>query len=76
MEPDTLMRATADLFIAVYITATAAGSRLLTGRARSAARVSLAVVVAVFAFSGAYVIVPLAVAGLATLAPTGRPVAA
>ena len=58
------MRSTSALFIAVYVTATAAGDRLLTGAARMAARVAFVAVLVVFAFSGAYILVPLAILAL------------
>jgi amino acid efflux transporter len=62
---DGLMRACSAAFVAVYVLATAAGVRLLDGRARTAAAVAFAAVLVVFAFSGAYVLVPVAVALLA-----------
>lgn len=61
LDPDHLMRATSALFVAVYVTATAAGSRLLAGGSRMAARIAFVAVLIVFGFSGAYVLVPLAV---------------
>jgi len=76
IDPDTLMRATSALFIAVYLTATAAGSRLLTGIARTASRVAFVVVLVVFAFSGAYVVVPLAVVALTAASLARRAVPA
>jgi amino acid efflux transporter len=63
---DGLMRATSAAFVAVYVTSTAAGVRLLTGAARAAAALAFAAVLVVFAFSGPYVLVPTAVALLAT----------
>jgi amino acid efflux transporter len=62
---DGLIRATSTSFVAVYVTATAAGVRLLTGRARVAAGIAFAAVLVVFAFSGAYLAVPVAVAVVA-----------
>jgi amino acid efflux transporter len=62
---DGLMRACSAAFVAVYVTATAAGVRLLDGRARAYAAASFAAVAVVFAFSGAYVLVPPVVALLA-----------
>jgi amino acid efflux transporter len=59
---DGLVRATSTSFVAVYVLATAAGIRLLTGRARAASAVALAAVLVVFAFSGAYLVVPAVVA--------------
>ena len=52
-------------FVAVYVAATAAGVRLLDGRLRATAALSLALVVVVLAFSGPYVAAP---AGIALLA--------
>ena len=59
---DGLMRACSAAFVAVYVLATAAGVRLLAGRARAAAGVACAAVLVVFSFSGLYVLVPVAVA--------------
>jgi amino acid efflux transporter len=61
---DHLIRATNASFIAVYVTATAAGIRLLTGGARRAAATAFAAVVAVFAFSGPFVLVPIVVSAV------------
>jgi amino acid efflux transporter len=65
VEVDPIVRAISACFVAVYVTATAAGVRLLAGRLRGAAALSLALVVAVLAFSGPYVAAPAAVALLA-----------
>jgi hypothetical protein len=59
------VRACSTCVVAVYVTATAAGARLLTGRLRAVAALSFALVVVVLAFSGPYLAVPLAVAALA-----------
>jgi amino acid efflux transporter len=56
---DALMRATSAAFVAVYVTSTAAGVRLLSGAARASSVVALAAVLVVFAFSGPYVLVPV-----------------
>ena len=64
IDVDALMRATSALFVAVYVTATAAGNSLLTGAARLAARIAFVAVLVVFAFSGAYILVPLAILAL------------
>jgi amino acid efflux transporter len=71
---DALMRATSAAFVAVYVTATAAGVRLLRGGARVSAAVALAAVLVVFAFSGLYVLVPVVISlGLRIAATaTGR----
>jgi amino acid efflux transporter len=62
---DGVIRAASAVFVAVYVIATAAGARLLTGRARAAATVAFAAVLVVFAFSGVYLAVPAAVAAVA-----------
>jgi amino acid efflux transporter len=64
---DGLIRATSASFVAVYVTATAAGTRLLTGRARAASAVAFAAVLVVFAFFAAYLAVPAAVAALTAM---------
>jgi amino acid efflux transporter len=74
IDPDVLMRATSALFIAVYVLATAAGSRLLDGGPRVASSVSLVAVAVVFAFSGAYILVPVAILALTRLARRAVPV--
>ena len=55
VEVDPIVRAISACFVAVYVAATAAGVRLLDGRLRAAAALSLALVVVVLAFSGPYV---------------------
>jgi amino acid efflux transporter len=65
-----LVRACSTCFVAVYVPATAAGARLLGGRLRAVAALSFVLVVAVLAFSGAYLAVPGAVAALAIAALT------
>jgi amino acid efflux transporter len=67
-----LIRATSASFVAVYVTATAAGVRLLEGAARAAAAVAFAAVVVVLGFSGPYLIVPAAVAGGALVVAARR----
>jgi amino acid efflux transporter len=59
---DGLVRASGAAFVAVYVTATAAGVRLLDGAARWAAGIAFAAVLVVLAFSGPYLLVPAAVA--------------
>jgi hypothetical protein len=49
------------------VIATAAGVRLLDGAPRTAAAVAFAAVVAVLAFSGPYLLVPAAIAGVALI---------
>jgi amino acid efflux transporter len=67
-----LVRACSTCFVAVYVTATAAGARLLDGRLRIVASASLVLVVVVLAFSGAYLAVPAAVAVLAVAVVSRR----
>jgi amino acid efflux transporter len=69
---DDLIRATNASFIAVYVTATAAGIRLLTGGARRAAAVAFVAVVVVFAFSGPFVLVPIVVSAVVGLTRAPR----
>ena len=57
-----LVQACSASFVAVYVTATAAGVRLLGGAARLASSVAFAAVLVVFAFSGPFVLVPAVVA--------------
>ena len=59
---EPLIRTSSTCFVAVYVAATAAGARLLTGRLRAAAALSLALVVVVLGFSGPYLAAPAAVA--------------
>jgi amino acid efflux transporter len=59
---DGLVRATSTAFVAVYVLATAAGTRLLSGRARASSAVAFVAVLVVFAFSGVYLVVPAVVA--------------
>ena len=68
---DGLIRATSAAFVAVYVTSTAAGVRLLDGAGRRLAAVSFGAVAVVFAFFGAYLAVPAAVTILALR--VGRP---
>ncbi len=72
---DDLIHATNAVFIAVYVTATAAGIRLLDGSARVAAAIAFVAVVIVFAFSGWFVLVPIAISSslqVAALTTTRR----
>jgi amino acid efflux transporter len=64
---DGLVRAASAAFVAVYVTSTAAGVRLLQGAARTAAGVAFAAVVVVLAFSGPYLLVPALIATAAML---------
>jgi amino acid efflux transporter len=60
-----LVRATSACFVAVYVTATAAGARLLDGRLHAVAAAAFVLVVVVLAFSGAYLVAPAAIAAIA-----------
>ena len=62
---DPIVRAISAAFVAVYVAATAAGVRLLDGRLRATAALSLALVAVVLAFSGPYIAAPAGVALLA-----------
>jgi amino acid efflux transporter len=59
-----LVRACSAAFVAVYVTATAAGIRLLDGAARIAAGVALVAVLIVLAFFGPFLLVPATIAAL------------
>jgi amino acid efflux transporter len=61
---DGLVRACSAAFVAVYLTSTAAGIRLLDGGARFAAAVAFVAVVVVLAFFGPFLIVPATIAAL------------
>jgi amino acid efflux transporter len=65
VDVDPIVRAISTVFVAVYLAATAAGVRLLAGRLRATAALSLALVVVVLGFSGPYVAAPAAIALLA-----------
>jgi amino acid efflux transporter len=69
---EPLIRASSSCFVAVYVAATAAGTRLLAGRLRAAAALSLALVAAVLAFSGPYLAAPAAAALLAAAFASSR----
>jgi amino acid efflux transporter len=72
---DGLIKATSAAFVAVYVTSTAAGVRLLSGTGRRLAAVSFAAVLVVFAFFGVYVLVPAVVAVVALRVRRPRAVA-
>jgi amino acid efflux transporter len=57
-----LVRATSALFIAVYVLALLSALRILDGRVRGAAAFAFAVSLALAAFSGRFLVVPVAVA--------------
>jgi amino acid efflux transporter len=61
---DGLVRACSAAFVAVYVTSTAAGIRLLDGGARVAAVIAFAAVVVVLAFFGPFLLVPATIAAL------------
>jgi amino acid efflux transporter len=67
---EPFIRAASACFVAVYVAATAAGTRLLAGRVRAAAALSLSLVTVVLAFSSPYLAAPVAAALLGTW--TGR----
>ncbi len=69
---DDLIHATNAAFIAVYVTATAAGVRLLDGSARVAPAIAFVAVVIVFAFSGWFVLVPIAISASLRVAARRR----
>jgi amino acid efflux transporter len=60
-----LVRATSACFIAVYVLALLSAIRLLDGRGRGAAAVSLGLSVVVAVFSGVYLLVPIVAGALA-----------
>jgi amino acid efflux transporter len=62
---EPFIRVASSCFVAVYVAATAAGTRVLAGRVRVAAALSFALVLVVFAFSGPYLVAPAAAALLA-----------
>ena len=72
LQPRRPVRATSASFVAVYVTATAAGARLLDGAARWAAGIAFAAVLVVLAFSGPYLLVPAVVAVAALTAARAR----
>ena len=72
VDVDPIVRAISTCFVAVYVAATAAGVRLLDGRLRAAAALSLVLVVVVLAFAGPYVAAPAAVALLASAFVSAR----
>jgi amino acid efflux transporter len=67
VDVEPLIRVSSTCFVAVYVAATAAGTRLLAGRLRAAAALSLALVLVVLAFSGPYLAAPAAIALFAAL---------
>jgi amino acid efflux transporter len=62
LDVDDLIRACSASFVAVYVIATAAGTRILRGAARRSAAVAFVAVSAVFVFSGAFLLVPAVIA--------------
>jgi amino acid efflux transporter len=71
-----LIRATSACFIAVYVLALASAVRMLTGRVRASAVVSLALVCVVAVFSSAFLLVPaLAAVVCVLLRAVSRPAA-
>jgi amino acid efflux transporter len=66
-----LVRATSACFVAVYLLSLASAVRILSGRIRIAALVSLALVAVVAVFSAGFLLVPLAAAAVALAAHHG-----
>jgi amino acid efflux transporter len=58
--PGSLVRATSACFVLVYIAATASAVKILRGKSRVAAGASSALTLIVAAFSGWYLVVPIA----------------
>jgi amino acid efflux transporter len=73
LDVEPLVRISATCFVAVYVGATAAGTRLLEGRLRAAAAVSLALVLVVLAFSGVYLAAPIALALIVSVGVAASP---
>ena len=73
MDPEALVRATSACFVFVYVLALSSATRILERRARAIAGLALALVVVVTLFSGPFLVVPVAVAGVTLLARRGRP---
>jgi amino acid efflux transporter len=65
LDVEGLVRASSASFVAVYAPATAAGFRLLRGAVRWAAGASFAAMLVILAFSGPYLLVPVAIAAIA-----------
>ena len=62
LDVEALIRACSASFVAVYVLATAAGVRILSGGARRSAAIAFVAVTVVFAFSGPYLLVPAVIA--------------
>lgn len=69
----TLISVATALLVAVYLTSTAAATRLLTGRRRAYAALSLLAVIAVLAFTGWALLTPAGVALVALAYRAARP---
>ncbi len=67
-----LLKACSASFVAVYVAATAAGVRLLSGAARRCSAVALAAVVVVLAFFGWFLLIPAVVVAAVLLRPPAR----
>ena len=72
IDAEDVIRVISACFMAVYLVSTAAGARLLTGRARAASQASLALVAGVSVFFGAFLLYPAGIAALAALYVRGR----
>ena len=62
LDVEALIRACSASFVAVYVVATAAGVRILSGGARRAAAIAFVAVTIVFSFSGVFLLVPAVIA--------------
>jgi amino acid efflux transporter len=72
LDVEALIRACSASFVAVYVIATAAGVRILSGAARRSAAIAFVAVTVVFAFSGLFLLVPAAIAAAVLLASQKR----
>jgi amino acid efflux transporter len=70
---DALVRACSTCFVAVYAPALAAGAKLLSGGARRASALALAVIVVLLVFSGVSLLVPAAIAAAVAAVTSPRP---
>ena len=62
LDVEALIRACSASFVAVYVVATAAGVRILSGGARRSAAIAFVAVTIVFSFSGVILLVPAVIA--------------
>jgi amino acid efflux transporter len=71
-DADGLVRSTSACFVVVYVLTLASAVGILAGRARATAALALVLITIVAGFSGAFLLVPLAVAGLTLALRLGR----